>query len=332
MTYPEFEARWKISGGAERANYGLFLGDLCALLGVPQPDATTDNPAQDAYVLERAVTFNDGAVKKSTGRIDLYKRGCFVLETKQGTDSPDTAKQAELAQLGLPAEKRRKGHAVRGTAKWGTMMESARQQALGYVKALPADEPRPLFVVVADVGYCLDLYSNFAGVGESFQPFPDQQRFRLPLAALANEDTRAQLRLLFTDPRELDPSRRAAQVTRKLAAQLAALSAQLEQAGHGSEAVAAFLMRCLFTMFAEDVALIPKESFSGLLKQYDTDALRPRLADALTNLWATMDTGGFTLSLAADIPKFNGQLFHGAMALPLSVPQLTLLREAAAAD
>ncbi|MCC3152762.1 class I SAM-dependent DNA methyltransferase [Hymenobacter sp. BT770] len=332
MTYPEFEARWKKSGGAERANYGLFLVNLCSLLGVPPPNGTTDNPAQDTYVLERAVTFNDGGVKKSTGRIDLYKRGCFVLETKQGTDSPDTAKQAELAQLDLPAEKRRKGHAVRGTAKWGLMMEAARQQAIGYVKALPPEEPRPLFVVVVDVGYSIDLYSNFAGVGDSFQPFPDQQRFRLPLTALANEDTRAMLQLLFTDPRELDPSRRAAQVTRKLAAQLAALSAQLEQAGHASEVVAAFLMRCLFTMFAEDVALIPKESFSGLLKQYDTDALRPRLADALTNLWATMDTGGFTLSLAADIPKFNGQLFHGATALPLSVPQLTLLREAAAAN
>lgn len=332
MTYPEFEARWQQSGGAERANYGLFLSDLCQLLGVPGPDATTDNPAQDAYVLERAVTFDDGASKKSTGRIDLYKRGCFVLETKQGTDTPDTATKTELAQLGLPPEKRRKGHAVRGTAKWRQMMEAARQQALGYVRALPASEPRPLFVVVADVGYCLDLYSNFAGVGDSFVPFPDSQRFRLPLAALANEDTRAQLRLLFTDPRELDPSRKAAQVTRKLAAQLAALSAQLEQAGHGSEVVAAFLMRCLFTMFAEDVKLIPEDSFKGLLQQYDTDALRPHLPDALTSLWATMDTGGFAPTLAARLPRFNGQLFHGATALPLSVAQLTLLREAAAAD
>ena len=87
MTYPEFAARWQNSGGAERANYGLFLTDLCDLLGVPRPDATTDNPAQDAYVLERAVTFDDGAGKKSTGRIDLYKRGCFVLETKQGVNS-----------------------------------------------------------------------------------------------------------------------------------------------------------------------------------------------------------------------------------------------------
>jgi hypothetical protein len=127
-----------------------------------------------------------------------------VLETKQGTDTTDTAKKTELAQLGLLAEKRRKGHAQRGTAKWRQMRESARQQALGYVRALPASEPRPLFVVVADVGFCLDLYSNFAGVGDSFVPFPDSQRFRLPLAA-----------------------------------QLAALSAQLEAAGHSSEVMAA---------------------------------------------------------------------------------------------
>jgi hypothetical protein len=84
---------------------------------VPRPDPTTDTPAQDAYALERAVTFDDGGGKQTTGRIDLYKRGCFVLETKQGTISPDEQAAAEKAQLGLPAEKRRKGHAVRGTAK-----------------------------------------------------------------------------------------------------------------------------------------------------------------------------------------------------------------------
>jgi hypothetical protein len=61
-------------------------------------------------------------------------------------------------------------------------------------------------VVVADVGYCLDLYSNFAGVGDSFVPFPDSQRFRLPLAALASEETRAQLRQLFLDPASLTPA------------------------------------------------------------------------------------------------------------------------------
>ncbi|MCK8490208.1 hypothetical protein M0L20_00005 [Spirosoma sp. RP8] len=59
MTYSQFEARWKPAGGAERANYSLFLQDLCDLIGVARPDPTTDNPAQDAYVLERAVYFQN---------------------------------------------------------------------------------------------------------------------------------------------------------------------------------------------------------------------------------------------------------------------------------
>jgi len=102
VTYLEFEARWKNSGGAERANYGLFLQDLCDLLEVPRPDPTTDNPAQDQYVLERAVQFNDGQ-KKSTGRIDLYKRGCFVLETKQGTDTPTSKRSWTAPSWASPA-------------------------------------------------------------------------------------------------------------------------------------------------------------------------------------------------------------------------------------
>ena len=331
MTYPDFETRWKQSGGAERANYGLFLQDLCDLIGVPRPDPTTDNPAQDAYVLERAVTFQDGA-KTSTGRIDLYKRGCFVLETKQGTDTPDQQKRAERSELGLPPEKRRKGHAVRGTANWGQMMQAARQQALNYVRALPTEEPRPLFVLVADVGYCIDVYSNFAGVGDSFVPFPDQTHYRLPLSKLADEETRNRLRLIFTEPRELDPSRRAARVTRELAGYLAGVSSQLERMGHAPDLVAQFLMRCLFTMFSEDVGLIPKESFTGMLRQYAQPDLLQYLPDALQSLWHTMDAGGFSPDLKARLRKFNGKLFHDARALPLTADQMTLLLKAAEAD
>ncbi|WP_026260712.1 type IIL restriction-modification enzyme MmeI [Spirosoma luteum] len=88
MTYPEFEARWKPAGGAERANYGLFLQDLCDLIGVPRPDPTTDDPAQDAYVLERAVEFNDNG-KRSTGRatigrIDLTNAAVLCWKPNRG--------------------------------------------------------------------------------------------------------------------------------------------------------------------------------------------------------------------------------------------------------
>ncbi|TGE18943.1 class I SAM-dependent DNA methyltransferase [Hymenobacter elongatus] len=334
MTYPDFAARWRNSGGAERANYGLFLQDLCDLLQVPKPDPTTDTASQDQYVLERAVQFQDGP-KKSTGRIDLYKRGCFILETKQGTDSPDAQQKAEKsdrAELGLTAEKRRKGHALRGSVKWEQMMQAARQQALGYVRALPPDEPRPLFVLVVDVGYCIDVYSNFAQVGDAFVPFPDQGSFRLPLAALADEATRTLLRQVWQAPRELDPSRRAARVTRELAGYLAGVSAQLERAGHPAEVVAQFLMRCLFTMFSEDVGLIPKASFTGMLRTYAAPELREFLPDALRGLWATMDTGGFSPDLKARLRRFNGKLFHDATALPLTADQTALLLKAAEAD
>ena len=336
MTYPEFETRWKLSGGAERANYGLFLQDLCDLIGVPRPNPTTDNPAQDAYVLERAVEFNDNVGpshgKRSTGRIDLYKRGCFVLETKQGTDTPDQQKAMDRAELGFAPEKRRKGHAVRGTAKWGQMMETARQQALGYVRALPTDEPRPVFVLVVDVGYCIDVYSNFAGVGDQFVPFPDQTGFRLPLSKLADAETRDRLRLIFTNPRELDQSRRAARVTRELAGYLAKLSTQLEHTGHAPDLVAQFLMRCLFTMFSEDVGLIPKTSFTGMLRKYSEPDMRDFLPDALETLWHTMDAGGFSPDLKARLRKFNGKLFHDARALPLNADQIALLLKSAESD
>ncbi|UYZ61055.1 class I SAM-dependent DNA methyltransferase [Hymenobacter latericus] len=344
MTYPEFEARWAAAGGAERANYALFLHDLCHLLGVEPPQPTTAQRQHDAYVLERDVTFPDG----THGRIDLYKRGCFVLETKQGTDAQDAAAQRERHDLGLSPERRRRGHALRGTRKWDEMMQQARHQALGYVRALPPQEPRPPFVVVVDVGFCLDLYANFSGTTDAYAPFLDllsglperreQQRhlganaYRVRLADLADEQVRQRLALLFTQPQELDPSRRAARVTRALAAQLAALSQQLEQAGHASEVVAQFLMRCLFTMFAEDVQLIPQDAFTGLLRQYQQEELRALLPDVLQSLWHSMDLGGFAPALHTRLPRFNGQLFHNATALPLTRAQMELLLQAAEAD
>jgi hypothetical protein len=108
---------------------------------VARPDAVTDDPARDAYVLEKPVTFNDGVRKKSTGRLDLYKRGCFKLETKQGTTSLDEQQEVErkvVTALGYgPTTKRRKAHALRGTAKWEQMMPQAYGQALR-VRAGPA--------------------------------------------------------------------------------------------------------------------------------------------------------------------------------------------------
>ena len=85
-TPEEFIARWGASGAAERANYALFLSELCDLLGVARPDPSGPDDAENAYVFERAVTFQNGDGTTSPGRIDLYKRGCFLLEAKQGSE------------------------------------------------------------------------------------------------------------------------------------------------------------------------------------------------------------------------------------------------------
>ena len=39
----DFIIRWRNSGAAERANYALFLSELCDLLGVERPNPATDS-------------------------------------------------------------------------------------------------------------------------------------------------------------------------------------------------------------------------------------------------------------------------------------------------
>ena len=70
----DFIRRWEASGAAERANYALFLTELCDLLQVPRPEPTRPDDAENAYVFERSVTFQNGDGSTSVGRIDLYKR------------------------------------------------------------------------------------------------------------------------------------------------------------------------------------------------------------------------------------------------------------------
>ena len=89
-------------------------------------------------------------------------------------------------------------------------------------------------------------------------------------------------------------------------------------------------MRCLFTMFAEDVGLLPNRAFTQLLADSRLNvASFPPLAE---ELWRTMAHGGFSVALRVSVPHFDGGLFEDATALPLSVDQLQLLIEAAQAD
>lgn len=329
---PEFIARWKESGAAERANCQLFLGELCDVLGVERPQPAQAEDEQNAYVFERAVTFQNPDGTTSAGRIDLYKRGCFVLEAKQGSDRPQaSASLFEGVSEPTAKGKARKGTAVRGTRGWDVAMQGARGQAERYVRALPPPEGNPPFLVVVDVGYSFELYSDFSRAGKTYVPFPDARTHRIQLEELTNEEVQERLRLIWTDPLSLDPSRRSARVTREVAEQLALLARSLEETGYGAERVANFLMRAIFTMFAEDVRLIPEGSFTEALADVKLRGVE-LFPDMIGSLWATMNTGGFSPVVRKHVLQFNGGLFEESEALPLDEAQLDLLIGAARAD
>jgi hypothetical protein len=61
-----FIARWQASGAAGRANYQLFLSELCDVLNAPPPDPTTPDEASKScrrtyqrYSTDSAGTYTD---------------------------------------------------------------------------------------------------------------------------------------------------------------------------------------------------------------------------------------------------------------------------------
>ena len=300
-----FINRWKDASGTEKANYQIFLTELCTLLGLPQPEPACDTNADNVYVFERRVDIHkpDGSVNR--GFIDLYKRGSFVLEAKQ------TGKTL-------------------GTSGWDKAMLAAQNQADQYVRALPTDEGRPPFIVVSDVGRSLELYAEFSRSGGTYVPFPDPGHHRITLEDLRQPDIQHRLYNLWQDPDALDLSKQAARVTRELSTKLAALAKSLEQSGHPVEQVAHFLKRCLFTMFSEDVELLPFNSFTNLLEKLQ--ATPEHFVDSMTSLWNTMNTGGFEGQIMTKVRRFNGGLFKDINPIALNAEQIGLLLEAARAD
>ena len=89
-------------------------------------------------------------------------------------------------------------------------------------------------------------------------------------------------------------------------------------------------MRCLFTMFAEDVGLLPEKGFETLLGGMVNTP--QNFAPALEGLWQVMDEAGYAPHLNATVKRFNGSLFHNRMAIPLEAGEIRELHIAAGRD
>jgi type I restriction-modification system DNA methylase subunit len=326
-------------GGAERANYQMFLTELTQALGLPTPDPK--GAGLGDYQFEAPVKSLAALGRKGRGRIDLYKRDCFILEAKQSRMAPGEASELELPD---PPPKpiydlfgAITGYEAPGSRKLGrydTLMADARVQAERYALALPAEHRSPPFLIVADIGRSFELYFDWAGNGRGYGPFPDERSYRLPFEALGTDDkvgplklTAAEvLRAIWTAPASIDPRLRAAEVTRDIAERLKRVAEQLEKderARHpgaaeiamGIEQTSLFLMRMLFCMFAEDVGLLPKESFQTFLsdaKDRSDQFWRRGLEDLWSRMNDPVEANRYWSYGDAIIRYFNGNLFSGA--------------------
>ena len=154
------------------------------------------------------------------------------------------------------------------------------------------------------------------------------QTHEFDLDDLADHATRDRLKWAFSDPERLRPGVTRQALTERAAAAFASVAQALRARGHDPQAVAHFINRLVFCMFADDVGLLPAQMFTRMLQQARrTPADFPPLAGELFRVMATGGRVGFEA-----VDWFNGGLFDDAAALPLEQSEVDLVLAASDLD
>jgi hypothetical protein len=131
------------------------------------------------------------------------------------------------------------------------------------------------------------------------------------------------LRKAFTGPEALRSPVTTAQVTEQAAIHFARIAQILRRYDHPAPAVAHFLIRLLFCLFAEDIGILPPDLFSRLVTRPGQNAIT--FMAQLRQLFAAMATGGFFG--VETIKHVDGGLFNDDSVLPLDSDSLRILAE-----
>ena len=130
---------------------------------------------------------------------------------------------------------------------------------------------------------------------------------------LADAATRDRLKWAFSDPERLRPGETRQSLTERVAASFASVAQALRERGHDPQAVAHFVNRLVFCMFADDVGLLPDHMFTRMLRHaLPAPARFGELAGELFRAMASGGRVGFET-----VAWFNGSLFNDATTLPL---------------
>lgn len=294
----ELQTRWTNVRPAERSNYQLYLIELTDALGVPRPGPAMPGDVEapeTAYRFDYPISVVTRSGEETTNFVDLLYGSHFALEAKD-------------QEAGVSPNR---------------LLIKAFGQVNSYARDLP---DRPPYIMVLDVGKILLVWDRWSG---AYGGFNAARRIDLTKLADNGEDI-ALLRDIWIDPSVRDPRASAQAVTKDIAGRLAELAASLEDRGHEPEKVARFLMRCVFSCFAEDVELLPDDIFRRTVKGLAERGTPEQFSTAITSLWKAMDEGGWFG--AHELHRFNGHFFKSVEALPLTREDTALLVRAAEAD
>ncbi|WP_439594412.1 class I SAM-dependent DNA methyltransferase [Falsiroseomonas sp.] len=150
----------------------------------------------------------------------------------------------------------------------------------------------------------------------------------IPLESLRDPRNLRKLKWMLSDPERLRPGLTRQALTEEVAAAFIELARKLRDRGHDAFAVAHFINRIVFCLFADKAGLLPAGLVGKLLAQ--SRRYPDRFAKLAGSLFAAMRTGG-SLGLE-DIEWFNGGLFDDDSALPLTAQDIATLQAAAESD
>jgi type II restriction/modification system DNA methylase subunit YeeA len=190
------------------------------------------------------------------------------------------------------------------------------------------DLENPPLLVVCDQNL-FEVHTNFTGTRPHVYRFTLDDLLTNAASASCALPPLEVLRDTFTAPEQLRPERAAARVTESAAAEFAKLATSLEQRGHEPEAVAHFLMRLLFCLFADSIGLLPDHLFRQMIEL--DRAKSASFTRKLRQLFAAMSTSGNSFGVH-DIAWFNGGLFADDSVFDLTSADMSALRAASALD
>lgn len=194
-------------------------------------------------------------------------------------------------------------------------LEKAYLQLLSYRE----DLDNPPLLIVSDM-QTIELHTNFTGTQKSV--------IRWTLEDLKDGQRREQLRRVWLDPASFNPSQRIELATVAAVESLAKVSETLKARHEDPEMVAHFLVRVMFTLFAEDVELLPRETFKRLLEAAKKEP--EDFKEMCEELFSAMSVGKKTL--VGRIPHINGGVFENTSAPSLSRDEVNRLYDASRRD